>query len=50
VGSRYSHGKTHEANATPQGDGCPNRAESHPLTIQVTEKLIGFLEVHYPEC
>jgi putative transposase len=32
VGSGYRHGKTHEVNAAPQGDGCPNRAEAHPLT------------------
>jgi putative transposase len=27
VGSGYCHGKTHEVNAAPQGDGCPNRAD-----------------------
>jgi putative transposase len=27
VGSGYCHGKAHEVNAAPQGDGCPNRAD-----------------------
>jgi putative transposase len=27
VGSGYRHGKTHEVNAAPQGDGYPNRAD-----------------------
>jgi hypothetical protein len=36
VGSGYCHGKTHGVNAAPQGDGCPNRADSHSLTVQVT--------------
>jgi putative transposase len=25
AGSGYRHGQTHEVNAAPQGDGCPNR-------------------------
>jgi putative transposase len=36
VGSGYRHGKAHEVNAAPQGDGYPNTADSHPLTVQVT--------------
>jgi hypothetical protein len=28
---QYRHGKTHDVNAAPQGDGCPNRANSYPL-------------------
>jgi hypothetical protein len=33
VGSGYRHGKAHEVNAAPQGDGYPNTADSHPLTV-----------------
>ena len=36
VGSGYRHGKTRKASAAPQGDGYPNRADSHPLTVQLT--------------
>jgi putative transposase len=36
VGSGYRHGKTHEVNAAPQGDGCPNRVDPRLLTLQVT--------------
>jgi hypothetical protein len=32
VGSRYRHGKTHEVNATPQDNGYPTTADTHPLT------------------
>src|SRR4030088_1020387 len=37
VGSGYRHGKTHQVNVAPQGDGYPNRADSHSLTVQATE-------------
>jgi phosphate starvation-inducible PhoH-like protein len=36
AGSGYRHGKTHEVNAAPRGDGCPNRVDSRLLTLQVT--------------
>jgi hypothetical protein len=36
VGSRCRHGKTHKVNATPQGNGYPTTADTHPLTLQVT--------------
>jgi hypothetical protein len=36
VGSGYRHGKTHEVNAAPQGDDCPNRVDPRLLTLQVT--------------
>src|ERR1700716_1960031 len=35
-GQRVLPGKTHEVNAAPQGDGYPNRSDTHPLTVQVT--------------
>src|SRR3982074_694986 len=34
-GQRVLPGKTHEVNAAPQGDGCPNRADTHPHPVQV---------------
>jgi hypothetical protein len=41
VGSGYRHGQAHEVNAPPQGDGYPNRADSHPLTLRVTGSRHG---------
>jgi hypothetical protein len=39
AGSGYRHGKTHEVNAAPQGDGCLNRVDSRSLTLQVTVRV-----------
>jgi hypothetical protein len=33
----YRHGKTHKVNAAPQGDGYPNTADPHPLTVFIPE-------------
>jgi hypothetical protein len=36
AGSGYRHGKAHEVNAAPQGDGCLNRADSTSTHPSVT--------------
>jgi hypothetical protein len=50
VGSGYRHGKTHKANAAPQGDGYPNTADTHPLTGQVTvrERRVSCIQCWTP--